>query len=113
MAFTIKKGDTLPDIQASLTSGVSAGAQSPVDLTTATSIILVLKSSQGGGAASRKTGSVVGTPTNGVVKYVWQVSDTATSGTFNAEWEVTFAAGKIQSFPNDSYFQIIIFDDLG
>lgn len=112
MAFTIKKGDTLPDIQAALTSGTTSATQTAVDLTTATSIILVLKSTSGG-QASRKTGSVVGGPTNGIVKYIWQAGDTATSGVFNAEWEITFSAGRIQSFPNDSYFQIIIFDDLG
>lgn len=112
MAFTIKKGDTLPDIQASLTSGVSAGSQSPVDLTSATSIILVLKNVTGG-SALRKTGSTVGAPTNGVVKYIWQAGDTSTAGTFNAEWEITFAAGRIQSFPNNSYFTVIVFDDLG
>lgn len=112
MAFTIKKGDTLPEINANLTTGPTAQSQSPVDLTTATIVILVIKP-VAGGSATRLTGSVNGTPTAGNVKYVWIAGDTATAGTFNAEWEITFAAGKIQTFPNDSYFQIVISDDLG
>lgn len=112
MAFTIKKGDTLPDITANLTTGPNAGSQSPVNLTTSTAIILVIKP-VAGGSATRLTGSAVAPLTNGNVKYVWQTGDTAIAGTYNAEWEVAFGAGRIQTFPNDSYFQVIIGDDLG
>ncbi len=112
MAFTIKKGDTLPVINATLTTGPTAQSQSPVDLTTQTAIALVIKPVTGG-AATRLTGAVVGSPVNGNVKYTWQAGDTATAQTYNAEWEITFGAGNIQTFPNDSFFQIVVADDLG
>jgi hypothetical protein len=110
MAFTIKKGDTLPTINATLTTGPSAQSQSAVNLTSA-SVVLVLKAT-GGGSALRKTASIV-SAVAGTVKYDWVGGDTATAGTYNAEWEVTFSGGGIQTFPNDGYFQITIADDLG
>lgn len=110
MAFIIKKGDTLPVINATLTTGPTAGSQTPVNLTSA-SVVLVLKPTSGG-AASRKTASIV-SALNGTVKYDWVAGDTNTAGTYNAEWEVTFSGGGIQTFPNDAYFQITIGDDLG
>lgn len=112
MAFTIKKGDTLPEINASLTTGPDADTQVAVDLTTATSTILVIKP-VAGGSSTRLTGAIVGSPTLGNVKYVWQAGDTSVAGSYDAEWEITFGAGKIQTFPNDSYFSIIISSDLG
>lgn len=112
MAFTIKKGDTLPIITATLTTGPDAGTQAAVDLTTNTFIKLVMKPILGG-SATRLNATTVGLPTNGQVKYPWQSADTATAGTFNCEWEVTFGAGQIQTFPNEAYFQVVVADDLG
>ena len=111
MAFTIKQGDTLPEINATLTTGPSSGSQSAVDLTNASDVILVIKPTTGG-SATRLTGEVDGTPTDGNVKYEWQAGDTDTAGNYNAEWEITFSSGDIQTFPNDSYFSIIIAADL-
>lgn len=112
MPFTIKKGDTLPILTATLTTGPDAGSQTPVDLTTQTAVILVMKPVLGG-SASRLTAAVDGTPTNGQVKYTWVALDTGTAGTFNCEWEITFTAGKVQTFPNEAYFQVVVADDLG
>jgi hypothetical protein len=110
MAFTIKKGDTLPVIEATLTTGPSAGSQTPVNLTSAT-VVLVLKPASGG-SALRKTATIVSAPA-GTVKYDWVGGDTATAVVWNAEWEVTFSGGGIQTFPNEAYFQITVADDLG
>lgn len=110
MAFTIKKGDTLPVINAALTTGPDAGSQVAVNLTSA-AVVLVMKPAAGGSAV-RHTASIVSAPA-GTVKYDWVAGDTATAGTYNAEWEVTFSGGGIQTFPNEAYFQITIADDLG
>lgn len=111
MAFTIKKGDTLPKITGTLTTGPSAGSQSAVDLTDATAVVLVMKNITGG-AASRKTAAFVNPRTSGQVEYVWQTADTSAAGTFNAEWEVTWTGGAVQTFPNEDYFTIVIAADL-
>lgn len=37
----------------------------------------------------------------GHVRYTWQAGDTAQSGTFEREWEVTYPSGKTITVPND------------
>jgi len=61
---------------------------------------------------------VTGVPTvvdasNGIVQYAWAAADTDTAGTFQAEIEVTFAGGLIQTYPNNGYLSVAIIDDLG
>lgn len=46
------------------------------------------------------------------VRYDWVEGDTDTAGEYLAEWEVTDAQGKPQTFPGDSYHSITIFPDL-
>ena len=40
-------------------------------------------------------------------------TDTDTVGRYDAEWEVTIAASKKQSFPGDGCLTIVVLDDLG
>lgn len=35
----------------------------------------------------------------GIVRYVWQVGDTAVIGNYKAEWEITFSPGQILTIP--------------
>jgi hypothetical protein len=46
---------------------------------------------------------IVGTPTNGQVRYTSVTNDLNAVGTYFVEWEVTFAGGEIQRFPGDGY----------
>ncbi len=48
----------------------------------------------------------------GSVKYVWTATDTATAGSFQAELEVTYTNGAIETFPNDQSISIVITEDL-
>lgn len=48
----------------------------------------------------------------GEVRYSWQSGDTDTEGNYEGEFEVTFAAGGVETFPNDSYIDIIIGEDV-
>lgn len=47
--------------------------------------------------------TATGTPT---VEYSWQPGDTAAAGLYEAEFQVTYADGKIETFPNVGYIQI-------
>lgn len=51
--------------------------------------------------------------TSGIVKYVWQSSDTAEPDTCRAEFEVTYADSTIETFPNNGYIEVVITNDLG
>ena len=46
------------------------------------------------------------------VRYNWSASDTASVGTYEGEFEVTFADSTIETFPNNSFFSMAVTDDL-
>jgi len=50
--------------------------------------------------------------TAGRVKYSFTASDTDTAGNFDGEFQVTFIAGQIETFPNDGYIKVIVTDDV-
>jgi len=49
---------------------------------------------------------------NGLVRYEWGPSDTAESGFFQAEFEVEYSDGAIETFPNDGYIGVSVRDDI-
>lgn len=52
-------------------------------------------------------------PTNvGEVQYAWATDDLDTHGGYYAEVEVTFAGGKVETFPNDGYITVAVVADL-
>jgi hypothetical protein len=106
MAFTIKQNDTKPALIAILQELDGT----PIDLTSATGIEIVVKSAEGA-FQWKKTATFVDKP-EGQVQYTWESADTAAAGTYNAEFEITWPDG-IQTVPNDNYFQIIVVEDLG
>ena len=58
------------------------------------------------------TASIVGSASNGIVQYVWTSNDTNQAGSFNAEFEVTFADGSKETFPNEEFLTVVIKPDL-
>jgi len=68
-----------------------------------------------GGAVKITAGTMgaVGSAVRGRVKYSWSATDTDTAGTYESEVQVTFANGKIRTFPSDGYFLVEITDDVG
>jgi hypothetical protein len=104
--FAIKAHDRLPSIQATFTSGGI-----PVDLTTATGVTFIMKSTQGNTVKVNAAATVV-TPASGVVRYDWIAADTDTPGSYQAEWQVTWTGGKKQTFPTLTYHTIDVLADL-
>lgn len=90
---TVKQHDTYPPLVATLSD-----LSGPVDLTTATAVKLIAVS-----LTHTITGACsISDPTNGVVSYAWVTGDTAFTGTYTLEFEVTWTGGGIQTFPNGS-----------
>lgn len=106
--FTIKKGDTRPAIQATLSSA-------PTDVLD--SVVFNMTSKDGTVIVDRATGTIVQQPSTtqaAVVKYQWQTADTATAGSgFQGEFEVTYDDSRVESFPNNRNLVIEIIEDLG
>ncbi len=111
--FAIKTGDTQSSIFATLEN--SGGT--PVDIQGA-SIIFRMAPIAGGAAivAGTATNAQVGAGTvdgsRGDVTYAW-AGPLGTAGLYCAEWEVTYAAGGTQTFPNEGYSLILVTGQLG
>lgn len=108
MLFSLKRGDTVPPLQAQLI-GVDG---KPVPLAVGDAVKFVMKPLLAGspGAISR-TATVVDLPT-GVVEYQWVDGDTDFEGVYGAEFRVTFLDGTVESFPNNEYIDVRVLPDL-
>ena len=106
MAFNIKQIDTSPQIGAILKDG----SGNPVDLTAAT--VRFHMKRIGAASASITSAATIVDEDAGSVKYVWTTGDTATAGTYLAEFQVTYTGGGIETFPNDSSISIEITPEL-
>jgi hypothetical protein len=102
----VKQGDAGSKIRATLYGGDGQ----PADLTGASVRFLM----RAPGATSLKVSgtATVESAAAGVVSYTWQAQDLDTPGTYDAEWEVTYAGGAVQTFPSDRYLRIVVLDDL-
>ena len=105
--FTIKQGDRLPEIECYLKDATGAA----VDLTGA-SVVFVLRRREATTATVNAAATVVGSASDGRVKYSWGASDTATTGTYDAEWQVTFSGGLVEKFPNAGHLEVVIVEKL-
>lgn len=106
MPFYIKKNDTSPALRATLKDGLG----SAVDLT-GTVVRFHMREI---GALTAKVDSLASLidPGNGVVEYSWSAGDTDTLGSFEGEFEVIYAGGEVESFPNNRHIEIEITDDI-
>lgn len=102
--FYIKQNDTSPAIKYQL--------DPKVDLTGA-SIVFNMTRSIGTPIVNRGAAEIVDDATDGIVSYQWAEGDTSQTGQFRGEFEITYADGSIETFPNYGYIQILITSDLG
>ena len=106
--FYIKQNDTSPAIQSTLKD--SDG--DPVDLTDATVKFHMVDNDGEVKINTSDHVSIIGDPLSAVVKYEWQPDDTKDKGIYEAEWEVTYSDGIIETFPNSSNIIIKIIKEL-
>lgn len=106
MPFYIKKNDTSPAMLATLQDAKGIA----IDLTGA-SVRFHMRPISGGEVTVDKPATVV-TPDNGIVQYDFASQDTEKTGTYKAEFEVTYSDARIETFPNDGYISVVILDDI-
>lgn len=100
--FTIKRGDTSPSIKyapgVDLTGATVVFKMSSLDFTPkiAAGVVTVYNDAAEGD----------------VMQYDWNAADTDTDGIHRAEYQVTYADGSIETFPNDGFITISIGVDL-
>ena len=106
MTFYIKQNDTGPAMLATLQDANG----NAINLTGA-SVRFHMRSVGGGNPVVDAAATVV-TAASGIVRYNWVAADTDTVGTYQAEFEVTYADASIETFPNDGYIVVQIIDDI-
>lgn len=114
--FYIKSGDTSPDLVTTLLDADGAA----VNLTGAT-VRFLMRPRGETELTVDGTAVIDDDETSGIVSYQWAeadplydiVGDTTTAGDYDAEFEVTFADGSVQTFPNSRYLRIKILRQLG
>lgn len=104
--FYIKQNDTSPALRAVLKDADGV----PVNVTGA-SVLFYMRTAGATETIVEGTAEVVD-GTTGVVQYNWATGDTATAGNCEAEFEVTYATGKIETFPNSKYIKVKITPEL-
>ena len=105
--FFIKQNDTAPSIEAALTD--SNGRRR--DMSQASTVRFHMKDENGNILVENGVGTIIN-PTKGIIAYEWQTGDTANAGTHDAEFEVEYNNGQIETFPNTGYIKVIIKDEL-
>lgn len=107
MAFVIKQDDTAPSYVADLKTN---GA--PVDLTPATSATFKMRQTGQTALKVNAAMAIDADPATGRVQYDWQTGDTDTIGTYEAEIEILWTDGTIETWPNTGYASVTVAADL-
>lgn len=105
---TYKQNDTAPAYTVQLTDEDSA----PVALTLASSVKMLMRMVGTTTAKINAAASILYAAT-GIIAYPWSASDLNTVGEFEAEVEVTWVDGTVETFPNDGFNTILVVDDIG
>jgi hypothetical protein len=117
--FVINRGDTFPNFKATLESrNETTGKWEPLDLTLATSVTLLMTSTEPatlevfGTCLFGSTLVIPQAPTTGFIEYAWVTADTEVANIYRLQFEVLWSNGKRQSIPNNGYYSVEIQPDL-
>lgn len=105
MTFQIKQHDTSPQLEAVL----SDASGTAINLGFASVRFHMRRT---GAAVVIDAAATVVTAAAGLVRYSWTAGDTDTAGSYQAEFEVTYGDGSIETFPNSSNIKIDIMEDV-
>ena len=106
--FWIKQNDTFPALQVTLKDEDGAS----VNLSGTTVVFNMRDTATETLKINNQTATVVDA-LNGVVEYRWATGDTDTVDSYEAEFEVTYGSGGIETFPNTAYIEIEVVEEVG
>lgn len=105
--YSIKQGDLLPKIQATLRDADGV----PLDLTGCTVTFRMREKGLTSGETLKiadADADIVGDPTEGTVEYAWQLGDTDTPGYYAGEWVVLNGSSEPMTTPTQGYIFVRI-----
>lgn len=111
MTFTIKRGDTSPPIKFQLIAPDGAGK----DIRGFNDVQFFMREAEDIDVvvSDNVAGEVdVVDAEQGIVQYLWQDGDTDSAGEYEAEWEVEYGDGSLETFPNNDYIDVEIVEDI-
>lgn len=106
MTFYVKQNDTSPAMLATLQDADG----NAIDITGAS--VRFHMRAIGSNQTTVDGDATIVTASSGLVRYDWIAADTDTVGSYQAEFEVTYADSSIETFPNDGYIRVEITDDI-
>jgi len=106
--FRIKQGDTRPLLEAQLQD---ASDCSPRSLVQADTVTFHMRDVDTGSVVVEGSGTILDAQ-QGIVYYEWNSGDTDTAGRFKAEFEVTYADGGIETFPNYGDITVYVTEEI-
>lgn len=109
--FIIKRNDTLPNLQLSLTTKGCLGEITPFNLSAVTATTFTMVDSCGNAKLISAT-ATIGDSDCGQIYYSWQDGDTSESGNFKGEFTLFFQDGKKITVPRSSVINIHVEDDV-
>nr|WP_242025308.1 BppU family phage baseplate upper protein [Leptolyngbya sp. FACHB-36] len=101
----LKQGDHLKPIRFHLFE-VADKKKIPTNLTEAVSVKLLYWRNSRAQQVARSL--IVENPSDGILFYEWTKADTSTPGKYFAEIKVTFSSERIQTYPEQGYFEFTI-----
>lgn len=107
---TIKRGDTGPPLNATLTD-----ANGAINLTTATEVKILFSSIDADPVDTFSGVCVIVDAALGKVRYIWRTdgTDTNVAANYHVEFEITWGDGTKWTVPNAAYNSVEVMADLG
>ena len=105
--FYIKQNDTKPVLRAKLLD--SAG--NVVNITGAT-VVFSMRVRPGGTTKVDKQACTINTAVLGDIQYAFSAANTNTADRYEGEFQVTYSDSSVQTFPNNTYIDITVTDDV-
>jgi hypothetical protein len=109
--FKIKRNDTLPTIQVSISTKGNLGQKTGFDLIGVTAVTFTMVDDCSNSKIYNQPAQIV-CPSGGTIQYNWQDGDTDTEGIFFGEFELKYATGQRLSIPTQEGIKIEILKDL-